>query len=153
MVYVADEACKRRKQLRLGVPRGPLMLPGCVLMLVVRHLHFQRFVALLLNRTVWRLALERPPGQLRFGQNRAGLQLPRDAAVALERALHLLPADELVHLFGQLPELLEVDVSVGEPSDDGRVNMVLWQNRGAVQSARTDWSSPRSESTGPSPAD
>lgn len=46
----------------------------------------------------------------------AGLQLPRDVAGTLKRTLHLFPANELGHLFGQLPELFEIDVAVGEPA-------------------------------------
>lgn len=129
------------------------ILPRCVLLLLLvmmiimmvmlllitvstgSHFRFERFVALFFAGTVGRFAFERPPGQLRFGQNVSGLQLPRNVAGALERALHLFPANELGHLFGQLPELFEIDVAVGEPAVE-RMPIVGCVNRAKARICR-----------------
>ena len=51
----------------------------------------------------------------------ASLDEGDDPGILLKGTGHLLPGYELRHLLGQLPELLEVDVSVGQPGNHSRL--------------------------------
>lgn len=134
-----------------------LLLRMIVLMIRRRDFCFQRFEALLFHSTIWRLTFERPPGQFGFGENETGLQLPRDATVAFEYALHLFPANKFVHLFGQLPELFKIDVAITETNGPeirrkkrGLLKICILRTITSHTTAKlTDSSSPRSESTSP----
>lgn len=51
-----------------------------------------------------------------FREHRARLEESNDTRIFLKGTCHLLPCNELCHLFGQLPELLEVDVPIRQPA-------------------------------------
>lgn len=61
---------------------------------------------------VGRFALERGQRQSVFVEHARGLQIVDELVVLLERTRDLLPRNELRHLLRELPELLEVDVTV-----------------------------------------
>lgn len=58
--------------------------------------------------------LETSQGQSVFVENARGLEIVDEFVVLLERTRDLFPCDELGDLLCELPELFEVDVTVGE---------------------------------------
>lgn len=80
--------------------------------LVIEVLVLQCFVAILLAAVFRWFTVERRHCQCVLVQNTVGLQEHDDFVVLFVRARDLLPADELVDLLGQLPELLEIDMAV-----------------------------------------
>nr|CAD7603031.1 unnamed protein product [Timema genevievae] len=60
-----------------------------------------------------------------FQQYRTGLQEGYDLSVFFKRTDHLLPGDKLGDLFGQLPELLKVDVAVRESANMTNVSSAV----------------------------
>lgn len=97
-----------------------MMLVTSSLLLLLLMLRLKRLVPIFFGRIVGRLALEGSQRQCVFGEDGGRLQQPCDARLAVESALDLLPADELLHLFGQLPEFLKVYVAVGEAAAEER---------------------------------
>jgi hypothetical protein len=75
-------------------------------------LALQQLVVILFVVVVGRFALEASQCQSVLVENARGLEIVDEFVVLLEGTRHLLPVDELGDLFGELPELLEVDVSV-----------------------------------------
>lgn len=72
----------------------------------------EKLVVILLVLVVGWLAFKRSQRQSVLVENARRLKIVNELLVLLERAGDLLPSDKLSHLLSELPEFLEVDVTV-----------------------------------------
>jgi hypothetical protein len=87
---------------------------GVALHVLLLVLALKELVVILLVIVVGRLTLERSQRKSVLVEDARGLKIANDLFVLLERTRDLLPGDKLGDLLRELPELLEVDMTVGQ---------------------------------------
>jgi hypothetical protein len=77
----------------------------------------QELVVILFVIVVWRFTLEAAKCQSVFVENACGLKIVDEFVIFLEGTCDLFPCDKFGDLFRKLPELLEIDVTVGKSEE------------------------------------